>query len=62
MQEPTLTVNDKKVTLSEARVLLNIPEHACFGCYLGDSGLEMHDLCITGEAYRELLAMEARGA
>jgi len=51
--EPTITLNGKSTTLSEARVILGVPKDACFGCYLGDDGPEMHDKCYLGQAYAE---------
>lgn len=41
-----------------AREAFGVPDGACFGCYLGDDGLEMHDLCLSGRAWRELQQIE----
>lgn len=46
----TINVNGRKVELAEARVLLGVPEGECLGCWLGDDGVDTHDVC-GGWAY-----------
>jgi hypothetical protein len=45
----TITIDGEQRTIPEARVLLGIPEYACFGCYLGDAAPETHDQCFLSE-------------
>lgn len=35
----------EEVALPVARVRFGVPDWECFGCYMGDDGLEMHDAC-----------------
>jgi hypothetical protein len=49
MTTPTVTIDGVATPLPAARVVLGIPEHACFGCYVGDDAPQMHDLCVLAD-------------
>jgi len=44
-KEAFISIDGQFYTVAEARKALRIPEHACFGCYLGDCAPETHDEC-----------------
>lgn len=48
-RESFISVDGVFHTVVEARRVLGIPEHACFGCFLGDCAPETHDLCFLAE-------------
>lgn len=47
--ESFIQIGEAFHTVAEARTILGVPEHACFGCYLGDDGPSTHDECPIGE-------------
>ena len=47
--ESFISIDGRYYTVAEARRLLRIPKHACFGCYLGDCAPETHDTCPIGD-------------
>lgn len=46
--QTTINVDGQQVTLQQARELLGVPAGDCLGCWLGDDGVEVHDLLASG--------------